>query len=286
MKLAPLFLVLFSVVSCLPESLETEVEEAESKLVVSSQIIPNNIMVVTVTRSFSALEGTYGADLGEDDLDKFLVKNGLVILSYADRSDTLFTRDEAPGVYFSLFQLEGEGQEFDLYVYDSTSKESVTSKSTMLPRININEIEITREYTDLDLLYHVNYSFTDPEGTDNWYVMNLFNPDSVGSDLGANFSFEGESSVYTELISDKLYENNTIAINSEVLGFDLGDTVAVMLSNISEDYFRFLNARKRGGNIVSSLTGEPINHPTNVQGGYGYFNTHNPSIRQTIIKDK
>ena len=76
-----------------------------------------------------------------------------------------------------------------------------------------------------------------------------------------------------------------IEIKAEIIGFELKDTAVVMFSNISEEYFRFLDARARGGNIISSVTGEPINHPTNVQGGYGYFNTHNPSIRQVVIKD-
>lgn len=288
MRRISLLFVLASIafVSCLPENLETDVEDAESKLVVSSQIIPNNIMVVTVTRSFSALEGSFGSDIDEEDLDKFLVKNALVVLSYGDRSDTLFTNEDAPGVYFSLFELQGEGQEFDLFVYDSTQQESVTSHSTMLPRVDIDAISIQRMETNLDVVHHLKYSFTDPEEKENWYVLNIFNPDSIDGGLGENFSFEGDNSVYSALISDQLYENSNITVTDEIIGFDFGDTVAVMLSNISEDYFRFLNARKRGGNIVSSLTGEPINHPTNIEGGYGYFNTHNPSITQAIVEKK
>jgi len=279
--LPALFIALWS---CLPEPLETEVEQAESKLVISSQVIPGNFILITVSRSFSALEGSYGVDLDEDDLDQFLVKNARVVLNYANRTDTLFTTPDAPGVYLSLLRLEDENESFELHVYDSLTKESVTASSTMLNRVSLNSAEIKREPIEAfdDTLHKLNLIFTDPP-EDNWYVLNVFDPGAIGQ---SDFSFgNNEGSVYTQLITDKAYEGSEIEIKAEIIGFELKDTAVVMFSNISEEYFRFLDARARGGNIISSVTGEPINHPTNVQGGYGYFNTHNPSIRQVVIKD-
>lgn len=270
---------------CLPDPLEIEVPQAESKLVVSSQVIPDNIMLVTVTRSFSALEGSYGSDLGQEDLEKLLVKRALVTLSYNNRTDTLFSLPESPGVFASLIQLSGEGQTFDLYVYDSTSQQSVTSQSTMLPRIGLESASVETKINSLDTTYTLNYAFDDPEG-DNWYVLNVFDPNAIGQQgLGANFSFDGSSNTHTELISDKLFNSSAIKGTAEILDQDFGDTVAVMLSNISEEYFKFLDARKRVGGILASVTGEPINHPSNVVGGYGFFNTHNPSISIVAIKE-
>lgn len=270
---------------CLPEPLEIDVPQAESKLVVSSQIIPDNIMLVTVTRSFSALEGSYGSDLGQEDLEKVLVKRALVTLSYGNRTDTLFSLPESPGVFASLLRLSGEGQTFDLYVYDSTSQQSVTSRSTMLSRIGLDDASVETKVSSLDTSYALNYTFNDPDG-DNWYVLNVFDPNEIGQQgLGENFSFDGSSNTHTELISDKLFNTSEITGTAEILDQRFGDTVAVMLSNISEEYFRFLDARKRVGGILASVTGEPINHPSNIIGGYGFFNTHNPSISVVAIKE-
>lgn len=276
--------ILLLLTSCLPEPIETEIEQAESKIVVSSQVIPGNFMLVTVSRSFSALEGSYGADLDQEDLDQFLVKDAIVVLSYADRVDTLINSPDAPGVYASLLRLEDANQTFELYVYDPKTKESVTANSTMLDRVNLETVTATTSIAPLidDTIYTMNYTFTDPP-EDNWYVVNVFDPNN----LQVSFNFLGNESdqVYTQLVSDKSYDGSTIEFSSEIIGYDFKDTVTVMFSNISESYFRFLDARQRGGGIISSVTGEPINHPTNVQGGYGYFNTHNPSLTQVILDE-
>jgi len=276
--------LLLLLTSCLPEPIETEIEQAESKIVVSSQVIPGNFMLVTVSRSFSALEGSYGSDLDQEDLDQFLVKDAIVVLSYADRVDTLVNSPDAPGVYASLLRLEEANQSFELYVYDPKTKESVTARSTMLDRVNLETVTATTSIAPLidDTIYTMKYSFTDPP-EDNWYVVNVFDPNN----LQVNFNFLGNENdqVYTQLVSDKSYDGSTIEFSSEIIGYDFNDTVTVMFSNISESYFRFLDARQRGGGIISSVTGEPINHPTNVQGGYGYFNTHNPSLTQVVLDE-
>lgn len=276
--------ILLLLTSCLPEPIETEIEQAESKIVVSSQVIPGNFMLVTVSRSFSALEGSYGADLDQEDLDQFLVKDAIVVLSYANRVDTLINSPDAPGVYASLLRLEDANQTFELYVYDPKTKESVTANSTMLDRVNLETVTATTSIAPLidDTIYTMNYTFTDPP-EDNWYVVNVFDPNN----LQVSFNFLGNESdqVYTQLVSDQSYDGSTIEFSSEIIGYDFKDTVTVMFSNISESYFRFLDARQRGGGIISSVTGEPINHPTNVQGGYGYFNTHNPSLTQVILDE-
>lgn len=271
--------------SCLPEALESDVPQAESKLVISSQVIPNNFMIITVTRSFSALEGSYGQSLDENDLEQYLVKNALVVLTYANRVDTLFSSPDAPGVYLSVFRLEEKNQEFDLYVYDSLSKQSVTSHATMLQKIELEQAIIKAKETEtiFDTIYELDVEFTDPV-EDNWYVLNVINPKAVQAGITDVFGLSGNSSTYTLLISDKLYNTENIAVSTEIIGFEMPDTAIVMLANISEDYFRYLDARQRGGSILSSLTGEPVNHPSNVQNGYGFFNTYNPVFKQVIIK--
>ena len=56
------------------------------------------------------------------------------------------------------------------------------------------------------------------------------------------------------------------------------DSVAIALSNISESYYEFLKKREKGGNVFTELTNEPINYPSNVKGGFGFFNTHFPDV--------
>ena len=59
----------------------------------------------------------------------------------------------------------------------------------------------------------------------------------------------------------------------------------ILLSNISEGYYQFLKSRERSGNLLSDITNEPVNYPSNVNNGLGYFNTHYPSIRFFDLKE-
>ena len=56
------------------------------------------------------------------------------------------------------------------------------------------------------------------------------------------------------------------------------DSLVMTLSNINEDYFNFLSLRKRSQNLFTEIVNEPINYPTNVENGLGFFNTHFPDI--------
>jgi hypothetical protein len=41
---------------CVPKPIDIDVKAADPKLVLASQVIPNQIMIVSLTRSFSALK--------------------------------------------------------------------------------------------------------------------------------------------------------------------------------------------------------------------------------------
>jgi Domain of unknown function (DUF4249) len=61
--------------------------------------------------------------------------------------------------------------------------------------------------------------------------------------------------------------------------FSVGDTVAIVLANISEAYYNYLQDGIDGQNSISALVSEPLNFPTNVQNGYGFFNLQVPDVR-------
>ncbi|MBI1183322.1 DUF4249 family protein [bacterium] len=283
MKLLSFILIIYLAVACLPEPLEIDVPQAESKLVISSQVVPNNNIVIAVSRSFSALEGKGNKQSDADGLDKYLIEHALVVLSYAHISDTLSTSPATPGVYFSKLKPEEPNELFSLFVHDSISGQEVTSQSTMLDKVSMQSVVLTAKPTEsvLDTVYNLSVRFEDPAG-ENWYALNIINPKKLGK-TNDIFAVSGSEVSYTLLISDKIYNSKQINFEAEIMGFQIPDTAVVMLSNISESYFRYLDARKRGGSILASITGEPVNHPSNVQNGYGYFNTYNPSIQQVIV---
>ena len=65
--------------------------------------------------------------------------------------------------------------------------------------------------------------------------------------------------------------------------FSEGDTIAVYLSNINKDYYDFIQLRLDNRFSLVEFISEPLNYPTNVQGGRGYFNLYVPDIRFLIL---
>jgi hypothetical protein len=54
------------------------------------------------------------------------------------------------------------------------------------------------------------------------------------------------------------------------------DTALIQVGQIDKAYYDYLAAYKRTGALINQLTGEPINLPTNISSGYGYFSLFNP----------
>lgn len=279
-----IFFVLISFTFCTPKPIDINLKPFEQKLVVASQIIPGKIMIVSLTRSFSALSSaTQNDTVPKNFLDSLLVKNALVTVSYSGKTDTLFMA--TPGVYYSLNTLQNSYDVYTLYVKDRETGQEVTAVTTLLPQVKFDTITPVIIKNPSDTTVKIKYAFTDPPGVSNWYVVNYYKKvtDTSGIDIG-NYFVKGNQNVFFELFSDKTFEKSTFERELE-LPVSRKDTIAVIVSNISEGYFQFLTAFKRTASFVNQLTGEPINYPSNVNGGYGYFTAHYPDVRYFYLKD-
>src|SRR6188768_860755 len=83
--------------ACIPEPLDVKgVPEVKPQIVVSSQIIPDESLIVFLTRTFSALDADEDSD-PEILLDQIAINDALVIITGPLGSDTLQSLDN--GVY-------------------------------------------------------------------------------------------------------------------------------------------------------------------------------------------
>lgn len=282
--LLPIVSILSVIVCCTPEDLLIEVQPAERQLAISSQIVPGRYMFVTVTRSFSALEGNEDT-LSDEFLNTILVDRALVRISWETGETTLEQLEDVPGFYASTEPLDSNAVELRLDVYDSLTGISVYAETQILPQIKLDSMRFIEEIVDEDTVQQVYFGFNEPSETDNWYVLNAFDPVEYAESLENNpFTYiDGSVDAFIDrLITDQTFDTTYYQRTHEYHGkFDnliSSDTVVLFFSNISEEYFRFLDARRRTGGIISSATSEPINHPTNVVGGLGFFNAHWPSV--------
>lgn len=275
--------------SCTPDPIDIEIPSFQPKLVVASQIIPNQVMVVGLSMSFSALSNAenQGDTANSNFLDSVLVEHALVTVSYSGKTDTLYKVQ--PGIYVSLNTLQQDYGVYTLYVKDSVSGNEVTATSVILPKVSFDNVTPIITKNPGDTVIQVQYSFTDIPGVDNWYVVNYYvkkpEADSTSFDLNT-FNSIGSSQLLSsfELLSDKTFGGPAYSKTTTLEGAAPSDTIAVAVSNISEGYYKFLTAYKRTRTILNQLTGEPITYPSNVYNGYGYFSTHYPDIRVFDLK--
>lgn len=269
-----LALIIFSISSCV-EPIPIELPPHEPKLVVSSQVIPGQVMLVSVSRTFSVFQNV--RDSGEYDtttINSLIVEHARVTIEHGGRTDTLF--GIGGGIYVSILELEVPGENFILHVYDSVSGQEVRAHSQILPAVGFKTIAPEIERHNADTSTYLNFTIQDPPQTRNWYLI-TYTPVSNRADtlFSLHEILGGMNTSNTDLVSDLEFTNGLYS-QRRSLPFHYTDTIVATISNISEDYFKFLKARQKSGSLFNMITGEPINYPSNVQGGYGFFNTHNP----------
>ncbi|GAB4408271.1 MAG: hypothetical protein OHK0039_11230 [Bacteroidia bacterium] len=284
-------LLLLVLVSCIPDPVPITVPQAEARLVVASQMLPGNFVLVNVSRSFGALE--YDPDqtdtLGDDLLARILVDSARVVLAWPGGTDTLLPL--GAGSYLSLgHQVQGN-QTYELHVFDSLTGQEVRAATVVLPQVPLGELSYRFEYVRsnildtffTDTLLHLDVQFEDPAGA-NYYMLNAYRfslPDSNS----LSRIFTGGSGIPTTIISDQILGGpryrDTLTYNQ----FRPGDTLAVALSNIDRGYYEYLATRERSGtSLFAILLREPVNFPSNVVGGYGYFTLQLPSLNLILLE--
>lgn len=272
--------------ACGIESLPISVEPAEPKIAVSSLIGPSETVFVTLSRSFSALSAEDANELTQDALDRLLLDSALVTLEYDGFTDTLETFFDIRGLYGAQLQSFSDFQLMKLTVFDSTSSETITAQSMLLPQVQIDSVQVTRRDTSINFLTDFSYKILDAEG-ENFYVVQAYqltDPDTTQSDSTENdvFFSNGSFLIYEQLLTDRGAEDGVIR-KEDIFEFtSTTDSALVVITNVSEGYYEFLEARKRSGGLISSLANEPVNHPTNIDNGVGYFSAHQP--RAVVVK--
>jgi len=278
------------ILSCRPESLQISLPEYQPQVVVFSQIIPNALMAVSLSKTIGALEFSeqQGDTLSQNILDALVVSNADVTVSYQDRVDTL--NEIGAGIYVSAFTPAFINETYQLRVVTQDNK-IITSQNTMLPIVVFDQATPSVERTDTDTLVKFNFRIIDEPG-DNWYMINFYTngqtntqPDLEGIDINNYFESGSNFLKRTELISDAAFSENTIEATIQLPEISQRDSLTITLSNINETYFDYLQIRQTSSNLFTEITKEPVTLPSNIEGGLGFFNTHYPDIKTFDIRD-
>lgn len=270
-----------SYTACSPEPLTIDIPQAEPKMVVYSQTLPDQALIVTLSKSFSALstpndfeDSTKQDSINNIFLNQFLVDNATVTINGADYNDTLIRATK--GVYIAPSFPFSPGNSYQLEAYDPVTGFAVSSMATTLPIVEFDTISAKRGRGRDSLEITLKYKVDDPLG-DNYYLVNVYTDSIPQSDF---FNFSGESAGNSSSFSDREFPMGSLE-REDKFEVTSTDSLIVTLTNISKDYFEFIEARKRSG---TSFLSEPVVYPSNVVNGLGYFNIHFPSSKLVVIK--
>src|SRR5690606_10171857 len=259
--------------SCLPDPLEVRnIPALKPEIVVNTQIIPDESLVVFLTKTFGALEASDDSDPFEL-VDAIAVNDATVILDGPTSSDTLLFL--GAGIYGGLTLSLNAGETYTLRVI-SPSMGTVRATTTVTPRVEFESLSLKRYFNGYDdTLMQVSYSINDPEDR-NFYMINVQRL-TLRDDLAERLL---NPYVYTRVIDDAEYNGMVITdtLHATPRDYAPGDTVAVFLSNIQESYYNFIKLRLDNRVGFMEFVSEPVNYPTNVEGGRGFFNLHLPDV--------
>lgn len=257
---------------CRPKPLKINVESAPEKLVVFTHLIPEQYMIITLSKSFSVLDG-----INEINVSSLLVSGATVQVKF--NNQTFDFIEINPGIYLSYNEAYEYNQEYELVI--SSGDHVVTSKTVMLQKTDFTNCLPQIDKSPADTNIFMNVAFNDIPDKPNWYMINFYAKTNIYSNMdGVNYFENGKNvTLQTILVSDKEFAG-TYSNKVKLEGISPQDSVVVTLSNINEQYFNYLKIRSsNGGNILNQLNMEPISHPSNITNGYGFFNAHFPDIK-------
>jgi hypothetical protein len=273
-----LVLIAFSFWRCLPEPLEVDgLPVVKPQIVVSTQIIPDGSLVVLLTKTFGALDASDDSD-PELLLSQIAVEDATVTLSGPTGAYELINLDN--GAYAGTFIPFEAGEEYNLHVSSETLGE-VTASTTVKPTVNFDEIKAELFFNGYDdTLAQITYRIADPLEK-NWYMLNVQEVERV--DVVENLL---NPRAFTRLLDDTLFNGQIYQETFRVFPRDFihGDTIAVMVGNISKEYYDFMQLRLDNRYSFVEYLSEPVNYPSNIIGGKGFFNLYVPDVRTFVLE--
>jgi hypothetical protein len=266
-------------VSCFPDPLLiTGLPKVKPQIVVSTQIVPDESLVVLLTKTFGALDASEDSD-PQELLAQIAVMDAIVVVTGPSSTDTLISLGN--GLYGGMQIPFQQGEQYSLYIKSETLGE-VTSTTTVREQVTFDDIDVSLYYSGQDdTLAQVSYSMSDPVG-ENWYMLNVqeVEQEDVEENLLNPWAF-------TKLMDDKEFEGLQYGetFRAFPVDFSPGDTIAVSISNVSKDYYDFLKMRIDNRFSFVEYLGEPVNYPSNIVGGKGFFNLYTPDFRVIILEE-
>lgn len=269
-NLLPVMLLLMA--GCKPKPIDIDIPQQQSKITVFTSCLNDSTIVVSAGYSITSLQ------VAEDNTDNWQrMKDLLVDDAIVTMTGTGQVPDTLEKVVSGIFRLRNKylnaGGQYQLMVADKKKNIIATAATTYMPKPDIESIapEIIRNTSDTIIKLRLRVKNV---GGGSWilisYNSGMQAKEQAKVKLNSFLSFSPKRIEFIE------GNNEGIAEGVFTLPVSAKDTLAVHIGRIDDAYYRYLSAYKRTGYLINQMTGEPINLPTNIRDGLGYFALYTP----------
>jgi hypothetical protein len=274
---AVLMMVAGSVSTCTPDPLEMEnLKIPETKIVVSSLVLPDSSVAILLTKSIGALEANEESD-PQSLIAEIAIEDAEVTITANDSTYSLKLLQG--GVYQGFGIPMVAGTECHLKVISKSFGEVRATAVVQAPiYFDIVKAEPYQNEHD-DSWAQVTYTIQDPP-VPNYYLLNV--QKARQKDFAKNIL---KPDAYTHPMDDKTFNDQQFSEMFRTMNknFYPGDSLEVSLANVSEDYFNYVKLRLENHLELVEVFSEPVYYPTNIVGGRGFFNLHLTDVRVIVL---
>ncbi len=210
-----------------------------------------------------------------------------VSISDGIESVTLKESKAIPGIYITNVDYYGiAGRTYSLLIENvdinnDGIKETYRSESYLNPVTPIDSVSL--EYEDIFELWKVLLYAVEPADTTNFYMFNLIINETIYTDQMT------EVTVSDDRFIDGTYANgvwvHSIYDDDETLTLTPGDTITLIMSGITEEFYNYIIAlQTETRTSIPLFNGPPANLPGNISNGaLGFFRAYSNTYGYTVF---
>ena len=276
-KILTLALIIPCFVACRPKPIDIEVPQAPPAITISSIAFDEHTVFVSAGYSINSCVGLNDTAASDSRTKsgiprEMLVSGGLVtITEEGTLPDTL--TEISTGLYASRKLHLKQGVQYTLMVKDLTKNVAATAQTIFFAKPAVDNAEQKIEMEGADTITKLHLQMSNVAQGDKYFVTysttaQVHNSLSTAIDkLPTIYNFSPktlELLTGEDVVNGKLDKTISMKVNAN-------DTLVVQVARIDNAYYQYLSAYKRSGFLINQLTGEPINLPTNITTGFGFF---------------
>lgn len=284
---AALASVACSFMACKPRPLEIRIPQAPPQITISAAVFDEHSVFVSAGYSLSSLESLKDTAATHTRIpQEAMLKDALLLLSEnGAQPDTLYT--VSPGLYGNRALHLHAGAAYRLEVLDREGKVLAVAATTYQAGARVERMVPGIAYNPEDTIVSLSVKLGQVQADDHYVVSytttrrarSEANPVSLDAAGLASFSPK-QLSLYSYADARDGAIEKSFAVDARE-----DDTLIVIAGKIDPAYFDYLTVYKKSGSLINQLTGEPVNMPTNIVTGLGFFALYEQQRRVFYLRD-